>query len=66
MNRRFWTNHEVSRLRSDYGSIEPATFAILFNRSPNAIRVKAKRLGLRRPIAVEKLAFSMYSIRYDR
>ncbi|MCD4666509.1 hypothetical protein K8R47_01715 [archaeon] len=43
---RFWTEYEIRTLKREYSSKGYNKFSIEFNRSPNAIRIKASRLNL--------------------
>ena len=48
-----WTNHEIRRLREQYGKVTPAELTLMLPRhSLNAIQTMARRLhvGYRRPV----------------
>ena len=63
--RRNWTNEEIAKLRSLYISQSQFDDIIkaLPQRSGNAIRQKASRLGLKRPEVVSKLVDSQMLIK---
>ena len=46
---RIWTQKEVKTLRATYGRTSVAKLAVQMDRSENAIRVKASKLGLKAP-----------------
>jgi DNA-directed RNA polymerase subunit RPC12/RpoP len=65
LGRRLWTEEEVGKLRSFYVSGRPfeEIDSAFPNRTANAIRQKASRLGLRRPTASHSLLDSQAVIR---
>ena len=65
LDRKSWTNNEISMLKQLY--IEDTAFDEIRNafptRTANAIRQKASRLGLRRPVIKSSLIDSQSTIR---
>ena len=54
---RFWTNHEIRKLRHMYGSVPIEVIARRLNREVGAIYRKALNLGLNNKDYLENLEF---------
>ncbi len=53
-----WTKEEITALKENYNKLEESSLAQLLKKSPNAIRIKASRLGLNKLKARELIVLT--------